>query len=445
VGRGPQRSRQIDRVHFDGSADAIGDLAAEVEARVRDSIRSSAIDPMREPETVRALVEECLDEVIRQRIDRDDAQGAAQIDRAGIGVQVRHAVAGFGALQVFFDDPEVEEVWINDPGRVFIARGGRSELTSVVLTEADVRDLVERMLRQSGRRLDLSTPFVDAMLPDGSRLHVVIPDITRQHWAVNVRRFVVRPTSIHDLVGLGTLSSQAAIFLEAAVVCGLNILVAGATQAGKTTLLNALLGCVPGQERVVSCEEVFEIRLRHPDWIAMQTRDASLEGTGEIPLRRLIREALRMRPTRLIVGEVRQAEALDLLVAMNSGLPSMATLHANSGREAITKLCTLPLLAGQNIPGEFVVPTVAGCVDLVIHTACGADGVRRIREILALPGRVEAGAIEVAELFTLEGTELVRAGGFPPHEQRFAERGYDLVDLLGPVRRIPGRQRTRAA
>ncbi len=445
MGRSQVRGRQVIRPVAERSQDDSSTIADEVEVWVRDAIRASAIDPMREPETVRALVEQGLDEVIFRRIDRDETQSTAQIDRSAISVQVRHAVAGFGALQPFFDDPEVEEVWINDPGRIFVARAGRSELTSVVLSEADVRDLVERMLRQSGRRLDLSAPFVDAMLPDGSRLHVVIPDITRQHWAVNIRRFVVRPTHIRDLVALGSLSDAAANFLEAAVVCGLNILVAGATQSGKTTMLNALLGCVPGRERIVSCEEVFEIHLRHPDWIAMQTRDASLEGTGEIPLRRLIREALRMRPTRLIVGEVRQAEALDLLVAMNSGLPAMATLHANSGREALTKLCTLPLLAGQNIPGEFVIPTVAGCVDVIIHTACGPDGVRRVREILALPGRVEGSAIEVAELFTFDGAELVRAGGFPPHAQRFAERGYDLVELLGPMRRSATRPRSRVA
>ena len=138
-----------------------------------------------------------------------------------------------------------------------------------------------------------------------------------------------------------------------------------------------------------------------------------------------------MRPTRLIVGEVRQAEALDLLVAMNSGMPSMATLHANSAREAVTKLCTLPLLAGQNIPGDFVVPTVAGCVDLVIHTATDADGSRRVREIVALPGRVEGGVIEIAELFVDRGAGLMRAGGFPPHAERFTRCGHDLVALLG--------------
>jgi pilus assembly protein CpaF len=286
------------------------------------------------------------------------------------------------------------------------------------------------MLRVSGRRLDLSTPFVDAMLPDGSRLHVVIPDITREHWAVNIRRFVVRARTLGDLVPLGTLTHEAADFLEAAVVAGLNIVVAGGTQSGKTTMLNALLGCVPPGERVITCEEVFEVRLDHPDWVALQTRDAGLEGTGDVPLRRLVREALRMRPTRLVVGEVRQGESLDLLIAMNSGMPAMATLHANSAREAVTKLCTLPLLAGPNIDASFVLPTVAGCVDLVIHLAAGPQG-RRVREITALPGRVEGGVVETAEVFGWESGSLVRGGGYPPHAERFAEHGFDLPSLLG--------------
>ena len=157
---------------------------------------------------------------------------------------------------------------------------------------------------------------------------------------------------------------------------------------------------------------------------------ASIEGTGEIPLRRLVREALRMRPTRLVVGEVRQAEALDLLVAMNSGMPSLATLHANSAREAVTKLCTLPLLAGQNIAADFVVPTVAGCVDLVVHLALDPSGRRRVREIAALSGRVEAGVVEVSVVFVDRGDGLQRAGGFPPHEDRFRLRGFDLAGLL---------------
>lgn len=408
--------------------DAAGALREALEDTVRDEIRRSGVDPIRDRASVRRIVDEALADHLADLAARD---AGVPTDLAGLAQDVHDRVAGFGPLQPYFDDPEVEEVWINEPGKVFIARHGRSELTTTVLTDADVRSLVERMLQWSGRRIDLSTPFVDAMLPDGSRLHVAIPDITRAHWSVNIRRFVMRPSHVADLVPSGTLSVDAARFLEAAMVSGLNVVVAGGTQAGKTTLLNALLGCLPAHERVVSCEEVFELQLpHHPDWVAMQTRDASLEGTGEIPLRRLVREALRMRPTRLVVGEVRQGEALDLLVAMNSGMPAAATLHANSAREAVTKLCTLPLLAGQNISADFVVPTVAGSVDIVIHTATARDGRRRVREIAALPGRVESGVVEIADLFTLRDGRLMRGSGFPPHEERFEAAGYDLAELL---------------
>src|SRR3712207_3925296 len=204
------------------------------------------------------------------------------------------------------------------------------------------------MLRTSGRRIDMSTPFVDAMLPDGSRLHVVIPDIPRRHWSVNIRKFVLSATSMDELVELQTLTPQAARFLEAAVAAGLNVIVAGGTQAGKTTLLNCLAAAIPARERVVTCEEVFELRLPAPDWVALQTRQPNLEGTGEVRLRRLVKEALRMRPDRLLVGEVRAEEALDLLVALNAGVPGMCSVHASSAREAVVKLCTLPLLAGAN-------------------------------------------------------------------------------------------------
>ena len=189
-----------------------------------------------------------------------------------------------------------------------MARRGRSELTTTILGEGQVRDLVERMLKTSGRRVDLSQPFVDAMLPDGSRLHVVVPDITRRHWAVNIRKFLLTAAAMEELVGLGTLTPRAARFLEAAVASGLNIIVAGGTQAGKTTLLNCLAGAIPARERVITVEEVFELQIRLPDVVALQTRQPNLEGTGEVPLRRLVKEALRMRPDRILVGEVRQAE-----------------------------------------------------------------------------------------------------------------------------------------
>jgi pilus assembly protein CpaF len=211
----------------------------------------------------------------------------------------------------------------------------------------------------------------------------------------------------------------------------MNVLVSGGTQTGKTTLLNCLLAAVPARERVVTCEEVFELRPHLPDMVRMQTRQPSLEGTGEVSLRHLVKEALRMRPQRIIVGEVRQAECLDLLIALNSGLPGMCSLHANSARDAMTKMCTLPLLAGENITSSFVVPTVASCVDVVVHLDIGHDGARRVREIVAVPGRVEGDVIELEPIFQ-SGTDgrLVRADGFPPHPDRFARAGVDVSGIL---------------
>jgi len=407
---------------------------AIVEDEVRELVRRRGIDPVAEGGAVRQLV----DEVVGDYRDRAVTAALPPLgDPSHITRRVVDAVAGFGPLQPFLDDPEIEEIWINEPGRVFVARRGRSQLTTLILTSDEVADLVERMLRSSGRRIDLSTPFVDAMLPDGSRLHVVIPQITRTHLAVNIRKFVLSIATLDELVALNSISVQAANFLEASVVAGLNILVSGGTQAGKTTMLNALCAAIPARERTVTVEEVFELQLQLPDVVAMQTRQANLEGTGEIPLRRLVKEALRMRPSRLIVGEVRQAECLDLLIALNSGIPGMCTLHANSAREALLKMCTLPLLAGENVSAAFVVPTVATSVNLVVHLGTDAGGHRRVREIVGVPGRIESDVIEVADIFTSRGNQLERADGFPPHADRYEQAGVDLISALGhrPVRR----------
>ena len=405
------------------------DAVMTVESEVRELIRRSGLDPVRDARQLDRLVRDAVADY-----DERSLHGGLPTlpDIEDAVKSVVDAVAGFGPLQQYFDDPEVEEIWINEPTKVFVARGGVAELTTTFLTGDAVRDLVERMLKTSGRRVDLSSPFVDAVLPDGSRLHVVIPDITRAHWIVNIRKFVVRASHLDDLVGLGTLTPQAATFLGAAVASGLNILVAGGTQAGKTTLLNCLSSAIPARERVVTCEEVFELKIPLRDVASMQCRQPSLEGTGEIPLRRLVKEALRMRPSRIIVGEVRQAESLDLLIALNSGLPGMCTIHANSAREAITKMCTLPLLGGENVGSRFVVPTVAGSIDIVVHAALEHDGVRRVREVVAVPGRMEGDVVETADLFVQRDGVLRRADGFPPHVERFRRAGYDVAALLAP-------------
>ncbi|MEE6274653.1 ATPase, T2SS/T4P/T4SS family [Georgenia sp. MJ206] len=398
-----------------------------LEDEVRELIRRRGLDPARDADGVRALVAAAV-------ADYDDRSLAGLVppvsDLEQTTKDLLDAVAGLGPLQRYLDDPTIEEVWINEPGKVFIARGGRAELTTTILTETQVRDLVERMLRASGRRLDLSSPFVDASLTTGERVHVVIPDITRSSWAVNIRKYIARASRLADLVALGSLSYQAAAFLDAAVIAGLNVLVSGATQAGKTTMVNALAGAVPASQRIITCEEVFELRLGNRDVVAMQCRQPNLEGAGEVPLRRLVKEALRMRPDRIIIGEVREAESFDMLIALNAGIPGMCTVHANSAREAVTKMCTLPLLAGENVSSRFVVPTVAAAVDLVVHLDLDREGRRAVREIVAVTGRVEDGVVETAEIFVREDGTLVRAGGFPGGTERFERAGFDVAALL---------------
>ena len=328
----------------------------------------------------------------------------------------------FGPIYPFICDETIEEIWINSPERIFIARHGKSELTNLILSAQDVRELVDRTLMWSGRRLDLSHPFVDARLPDGSRLHVAIPEITAEHWAVNIRKHIAQGRSLKQLSQSGALSQEMADVLIAAMAQGLNILVSGGTQAGKTTLLNALAGEIPYSHRVITIEEVFEINPRLPDVIQLQTRSANLQGDGEITLRRLVKEALRMRPNRIIIGEVREAEALDLLIALNSGLPGMGTIHANSARDAVMKLQTLPLLAGANISHSFIVPTVASAIDLVIQIAMDADGDRRVVEIAALSGRTENLHIEMETLWNWRNGKYEEGLGLATFKQKLVEK-----------------------
>jgi pilus assembly protein CpaF len=410
-----------------GTADAHAELVESLDERVREAVRREGVDPQRDAVVVRRLAEA----VVRAHDDRSLTGVVAPVSDVDSMVgELVARVSGFGPLQQFLDDPTVEEIWVNDPSRVFVARRGRHELTNLMLTTAQVAELVERMLKSSGRRIDVSRPFVDAVLPDGHRLHVVLEGISRGWTAVNIRKFVLTASRLYELVELGTLTPLAAAFLEASVRAGLNVLVAGATQAGKTTMLNCLASAIPGHDRVVSAEEVFELRFPHPDWVAMQTRQSGLEGTGEIRLRDLVKESLRMRPSRILVGEVRAEECLDLLLALNAGIPGMCTLHANSAREALVKMCTLPLLAGENISARFVVPTVAASVDLVVHLGIDPSGVRRVTEIVAVPGRVENEIIEIEPIFERRSGELVRTGGMPPRTALFERVGIDVHALL---------------
>jgi pilus assembly protein CpaF len=395
--------------------------------RVRERVQRDGVDLSSEPGRADEYV---LDEVKRYS---ERALGGSQPmlgDEGSATSEVLATLTGFGPLQPYLDDPEVEEIWINEPTKVFIARNGVTEMVDLPLTDTQVRDVVERMLQSSGRRVDLSSPFVDASLPDGSRLHVVIPDITRAHFAVNIRKFNRRIRTLRQLVELGSLPHRAAEFLRMCVLSGQNILVSGATQSGKTTMLNALLSQARMSDRIVTVEETFELDVPARDTVAMQCRGSSLEGTGEITLRRLVKEALRMRPDRLIVGEVREAESLDLLIALNSGIPGMCSIHANGAREALSKLSTLPLLAGRNIDSGFVVPTVASCIDVVVHCGLERSGRRRVVEILTPTGQIMGSRIEASAIFTLEHGTLEPTGGHPSKMEKFRASGFDPATVL---------------
>nr|WP_254367590.1 ATPase, T2SS/T4P/T4SS family [Microbacterium sp. NC79] len=345
-------------------------------------MRSEQSNPADDPQRASDIAQ---DEV-RWHNDMALARGWRVLDDEARAVrEVLAVVSGFGPLQPYFDDPEVEEIWINSPTAIFIARNGTPTQLDLELTETEVRDIVERMLQATGRRVDLSQPFVDASLPD-ARVHVVIPDITRKHWSVNVRKFLSRYRSLDGLVETGSLPADVARRLAKAMREGASVIVSGPTHAGKTTMLGALIAACPREHRIITVEETFELAIEAPDVVAMQGRQPSLEGTGEVTLRRLVKEALRMRPDRIVVGEVRDAEALDLLLALNTGVPGACTVHANSADEALNKIAALTMLAGRNVERGFVLPMLAASVDLVVHCVRRADGSRRVAEILAPTG-----------------------------------------------------------
>ena len=334
--------------------------------------------------TLLSVGPDSIDGAIFRAVDEafEEGQDLTQLAETNLMGEVRSALSGYGQLDTLIHNPDIEEIWINSPDQVFVFEKSKKTQLNLNLTALDIRQMVERMLRDSGRRLDRSEPFVDSTLSNGSRLHVVIPDVTRQHWSVNIRKFPSKVFTLQNLVQLGTISLDLANFLAEEFRAGQNILVSGATQAGKTTLLCALLDVGSETDRLVSVEETFEIRTNYSDWVAMQARQSNLEGVGEITLRRLVKEALRMRPTRLVIGEVRQAEALDLLIALNSGIAGLCTIHANSAFEALEKLKLLPLLAGENIPALFVSQTVERTVGLVIQCQMDVWGQRSVSQVI---------------------------------------------------------------
>ncbi|MET0275296.1 MAG: CpaF family protein [Acidimicrobiia bacterium] len=315
-------------------------------------------------------------------------------------------VAGLGPLEPLLADPDVTEVMLNGPGRAYVERAGRLEPVALALDAATIVRLVERIVGPLGLRLDRASPMVDARLPDGSRLHAVIPPLAVDGPCVTIRRFAARHL---PPAAFGT-GASADSFLRWSVQAGWNVLVAGGTSAGKTTLLNALAGAVPADDRVVTIEETAELRLPQPHVVRLEARPANAEGTGGVAVRDLVRAALRMRPDRLVVGEVRGGEALDMLQALNTGHEgSLSTIHANSAADALTRLETLVLLADAGLPLDAIRAQIAASVDVVVFVARRAGGDRRIETIAEVAPH--GSATRVRPLFARSDVDLVAANG----------------------------------
>jgi len=322
---------------------------------------------------------EDLQERIHELVDRE--AGLLDDDaRARLATRIAERSFGLGPLEALLCDPSVDEVMVNGPGQVWVEREGRIEPTAARFEgEAELRHAIERILAPLGRRVDEAEPLCDARLPDGSRVNVVVAPLALDGSVLTIRRFRPRGFGPEDLVANGTWAPALHDLLDSAVRARCNVLISGGTGSGKTTTLNALTAFIPDGERIVTVEDAAELRLRHAHVVRLEARPASLEGRGEVTVRRLVRNALRMRPDRIVVGEVRGAEALDMLSAMSSGHDgSLSTVHAGSPEEALRRVETLALMAGLGLPHEAIREQVAMAIDLVVHQARMGDGTRRV-------------------------------------------------------------------
>jgi pilus assembly protein CpaF len=372
----------------------LDELAAELRRRLVERRRSEAASGA----TDRAP----LSEAVRRLVDEDAAILEPSTRARLVELILREAV-GLGPLEELLADPAVEEVMVNGHERVYVERAGRIERADVRFpSEQALRDAIERILTPLGRRVDELSPMVDARLEDGSRVHVVIPPLAVDGPSLSIRRFsAIRPEP-RGLVELGTLTTELHDQLEAAVAARRSILVSGGTGSGKTTLLNALSTFIDPAERVITIEDAAELRLRQPHVVRLESRPANVEGRGAVTIRELLRGALRMRPDRIVIGEVRGGEALDLLMALNTGHEgALSTVHANSPEDALRRIETLALIAGVGLPHEAIREQLGRGLDLVVHLARLSDGSRRVVEVAEVVRA--AGSVGVRELYRLGG------------------------------------------
>jgi pilus assembly protein CpaF len=348
---------------------------------VASALRGRLVQQHRE-EAAAGRISPEMGEAVRDLVRREAGLLSTE-DREAIAARIMRDTVGLGPLEDLLADPEVEELMVNGPGNVYIERNGRVEPTSVCFAgEDELRDAIERILAPLGRRVDELNPMVDARLADGSRVNVVIPPLAIDGPALSIRRFGARRPGPGELVASGSLTPAQCELLKTAVLDRRSILISGGTGSGKTTMLNALSSFLAAGERVVTIEDAAELRLQQAHVVRLESRPASIEGRGEVTIRDLLRNALRMRPDRIVIGEVRGAEALDLLTALNTGHDgALSTVHANSPADALRRVETLALMAGVGLPHEAIAEQVRRGIDFVVHLERRPDGARRVADV----------------------------------------------------------------
>jgi pilus assembly protein CpaF len=364
-------------------------------------------------ELQQAPVEDILPKLDAMAIDiiKEDETLRGSIDRKKVVDELVNDLTGYGPINPLLLDPEVSEVMVNGPEQVYVERAGKLELTGVVFRDNEhIMGVIERIVAPIGRRIDESSPMVDARLPDGSRVNVIIPPLALNGPTITIRKFSQDPFTMEDLIGFGTMSEEMASFLDACVKARLNIFVSGGTGSGKTTTLNVLSACIPSDERIVTIEDAAELKLWQEHVVSLESRPPNIEGKGAITIRDLVRNSLRMRPERIVIGEVRGGEALDMLQAMNTGHDgSLATGHSNSPRDMLSRLETMVLMAGIELPVKAIREQIAGALDVIIQQSRLKDGTRKVTHITEVQG-MEGDTIVLQDIFVFE-QRGVDAGG----------------------------------